>query len=192
MSPGLLFVFTGPSGVGKGTVLQPLLALVPNLKKSTSVTTRPKRAQEVEGIDYFFCSQAEFQTLKNSEKLLEWAEFAGNFYGTPRQWVEDELASGFDVILEIEVEGAKQIRQQCPDAVLIFLSPPSLTVLEERLHKRATETPDKLALRLNKAKEELQEKSLFQYEVVNDKIEDAVNNLLEIVYSERSKRQIAL
>src|SRR5262249_41967258 len=150
-------------------------------------TTRARRPEETEAIDYFFCTSDEFQALVDSGSLLEWAEFAGAFYGTPQQWVQAELRSGRDVILEIEVQGARQIQQKCPQAVLVFLSPPSFEALEERLTKRATETPEKIALRLKKAGEEIKQKHLFHYEVVNDNIDEAVNNLVHIIYAERSR-----
>lgn len=183
---GKLLVITGPSGVGKGTLVEKVMALVPNLKKSVSVTTRTLRAGELEGVDYFFKTPEQFQTMLEANEFMEWAKYAGNYYGTPRLWVENEVKSGVDVILELEVQGAKQIRESDPEAVLIFLAPPSFQVLEERLRGRATESPDKLALRLTRAKEELKEKSLFQYEVINDNLEDAVNKLVDIVYSERA------
>ncbi|PWU00740.1 MAG: guanylate kinase [Candidatus Melainabacteria bacterium] len=185
---GKLLVITGPSGVGKGTLVQRLLAEVAGIKKSVSVTTRSARPHEVDGIDYFFKSTEQFMNMVKEHQFMEWAEFAGNLYGTPKQWVMEELGAGFDVILEIEVQGAKQIRQGHPQAVLIFLSPPSFEALKDRLEKRATEPPDKLAIRLAKAEQEMKEKSLFQYEVVNDNIDEAVNKLRDIVYSEREEK----
>jgi guanylate kinase len=184
---GNLIVITGPSGVGKGTVVERLLARVPKLRKSVSVTTRAIRVKETEGVDYFFKTAEEFKALKDAQEFMEWAEFAGNCYGTPCQWVLDQIKAGIDVILEIEVQGAKQIKRKYPKAVLVFMSPPSFDVLQERLRGRATEDEEKLALRLNKAKHELTEKHLFQYEVVNDDIEEAVNNLQHIVYAERCR-----
>jgi len=185
--PGNLVVITGPSGVGKGTVVQKLLHLVPGLTRSVSVTTRPKRAEEVEGVDYFFRTREEFEKMAADRAFMEWAEFAGSLYGTPRAWVEDTLRSGKDVLLEIEVQGAKQIRERFPEAVLIFLSPPDFQVLESRLKGRATESADKIALRLEKARDELRQRHLFHYEVVNDNLEEAVNNLVHIMYAERCR-----
>jgi guanylate kinase len=187
---GNLIVITGPSGVGKGTVVQRLLESVPKLTKSVSVTTRKMRAREAEGIDYFFVTKSEFEAMVKADKFLEWAEFAGSQYGTPRNWVEHELRQGRDVILEIEVQGAKQIRNKFPNAVLIFLSPPSLDALASRLRGRKTESAPMVQLRLAKARQELREKNergFFHYEVVNDNIEDAVTNLLYIVYAERCR-----
>jgi guanylate kinase len=184
---GNLIVITGPSGVGKGTVVERLLATVPNLKRSVSVTTREKRPNEVEQVDYFFRSADEFERLNSENAFLEWAEFAGGLYGTPHLWVTEQLKAGIDVILEIEVQGAKQVKLKVSDAVLVFLSPPSFEALEARLRNRATETPEKLSMRLAKAKQELTEKQLFHYEVVNDVVDQAVDNLVHIVYSERCR-----
>lgn len=182
---GNLIVITGPSGVGKGTLVDLLLEQVPGLLRSVSVTTRKPRPGEEEGSAYFFRDRPEFERMINCSEFMEWAEFAGNLYGTPRNWVMEKRVQGFDVILEIEVKGARQISAQEPSAVLIFISPPSFTELEERLRSRATETADKIKLRLTKAKQELQEKNVFQYEVVNDKREEAAANLAHIVYAER-------
>lgn len=184
---GKIVVITGPSGVGKGTVVQRILADVPNVVKSVSLTTREKRAGEEEGVDYFFVDKAKFEDLVKQNTVLEWAEFAGACYGTPKKWVDEQLKSGLDVILEIEVQGAMQIKKCCPTALLIFLSPPSFEELESRLRGRATETPEKIAMRLAKASHELTQKHEFHYEVVNDNLEDAVAKLIGIVKHERSK-----
>ena len=185
---GNLFVVAGPSGVGKGTVIGALLKKVAGIKKSVSATTRQPRPGERNGIDYFFKSQPQFQQMIKEHHLMEWAQFADNFYGTPLNWVADELDSGTDVILEIDIQGAKQIHQHYPQTTLIFLSPPSLSALENRLKNRATETAEKLAWRLNKAKEEMEQRHIFQYEIVNDSVEEAVNKLADIVYAKRVGR----
>ena len=182
---GSLIVITGPSGVGKGTVTQGVIERVESLSKSVSVTTRPKRDGELDGKDYFFKSEEEFKELRAAGKFLEYAEFAGYHYATPETWVEEQIQKGVDVLLEIEVQGAMQVRETCPNAVLIFLSPPSYEALEARLRNRATETPERIALRLEKAKEEIKCLHLFDYEVINDNIEEAVGNLANIVYAER-------
>ncbi len=184
---GNLIVITGPSGVGKGTIVGKLLKRVPQLRKSVSVTTRTIRATETEGVDYFYRTPQQFKEMKDKQEFMEWAEFAGNCYGTPSQWVLEQIKSGVDVILEIEVQGAKQIRRKYPQTVLVFVSPPSFEALTLRLRARATEDEEKLTLRLNKAKQELSEKHLFQYDVVNDSIDQAVNNLEHIVYAERCR-----
>jgi guanylate kinase len=182
---GNLIVLTGPSGVGKGTIVEKLFARMPELRRSISVTTRTQRPGEIDGEAYFFVDRPTFKGLIKDGLLMEWAEFAGNLYGTPRTWVEDELAKGFDVILEIEVIGARLVKECHSQAVLIFIAPPSFGELERRLRGRATETPEKIALRLAKAKDELQEKNVFHYEVVNDNLDLAINNLEHIVYAER-------
>jgi len=182
-----LIVLTGPSGVGKGVVRELALARCPRMVLSVSVTTRPRRAHEIEGVDYFFRTEEQFAKLRAAGELLEWAEFAGAYYGTPRAWVEDRLAAGLDVLLEIEVQGAKQVLASHPDAVLVFLSPPSFEALRERLYRRGTDSPDKIALRLRKAEEELRERHLFRYEIVNDDVEVAAMNLVHIVHAERCR-----
>ncbi len=184
---GKIVVITGPSGVGKGTVVQRLISDVPRVVKSVSVTTREKRAGEKDGVDYFFVDKAKFDELIKQDAFLEWAEFAGSFYGTPQTWVDEKVTQGYDVLLEIEVQGAMQVRKRCPSALLIFLLPPSFEALEARLRGRATETPEKIALRLSKANDEMKQKHLFHHEVVNDNLEDAVSKLIGIVQSERSK-----
>jgi guanylate kinase len=186
-SAGNLIVITGPSGVGKGTVVERLLKTVPNISESISVTTRDKRVGEIEGVDYFFHTVDEFQEMRHHDQLLEWAEFAGAYYGTPRLWVEQEMKKALDVLLVIEVQGAKQIRERFPGSILIFLSPPTMACLEARLNGRGTETPEKIALRLKKARQEMAHKHLFHFEVVNDNIDEAVNNLAHIIYAERCR-----
>jgi guanylate kinase len=182
---GNLFVVSGPSGVGKGTVIAKILFTVPDIEKSISVTTRKPREAEENGQDYFFVSKKEFDRMVDEDLFMEWAEFTGSFYGTPIQGVKDKLKQGKDVILEIEIQGAKQIHSKYPDACLIFLSPPSISVLEERLKGRNTESPEKLALRLSKADEEMAERHIFQYEVINDNLDEAVKTLQHIVYARR-------
>lgn len=184
---GNLIVVSGPSGVGKGTLVAKLMERIPRLVKSVSVTTRTMRPHEKEGVDYFFTTPENFDKMQENGHFMEWAEFAGNLYGTPSAWVTEKIAEGFDVILEIEVQGAKQIMQAFPDAVLLFLSPPSLEELRNRLKGRGTEIEPKLTLRLFKARQELRDRKYFHYEVVNDNIEDAVNNLTHIVYAERCR-----
>lgn len=184
---GNLLVLTGPSGVGKGTVVKGLLEQVPTIVESVSVTTRKSRPGEEDGVHYFFRSQSEFDRMRQADELLEFAEFAGSYYGTPRQWVLEKLSQSTDVLLVIEVQGARQIAQRFPQAVLIFVSPPSLEALEARLVGRATESAEKITLRLRKAKDEMAERHRFHYEVVNDNVEEAVQNLVHIVYAERCR-----
>lgn len=184
---GNLYVFTGPSGVGKGTIVRQLLEQCPGLVKSVSVTTRSQRPGEQDGVHYFFRSPEEFEALIADSQLMEHASFAGNQYGTPKQWVGTQLNAGLDVLLEIEVQGARQIMARFPQAVLVFISPPSFEVLRARLVGRGTESSQKIAERLAKAGQEMRQRHLFHYEVVNDNIEEAVMNLAHIVYAERCR-----
>lgn len=185
VATGNLIVLTGPSGVGKGTIVAQLFERMPDLRRSVSMTTRPQRPGEIEGHSYFFVDRPFFKSKIKSGDLLEWAEFAGHLYGTPKEYVDKELMAGFDVMLEIEVIGARLVKELHPDAVMIFIAPPSFEELERRLRGRATETPEKIEMRLAKAKQELQEKNVFHYEVVNDNLDAAINNLEHIVYAER-------
>lgn len=184
---GNLIVVAGPSGVGKGTVVDRLLKTVPGVKCSVSVTTRGMRKGEKEGEDYFFRTRDEFIALRDAGAFLESAEFAGNLYGTPKNWVCEQLDQDIDVVLEIEVQGAKQIKEKFPDAILVFLSPPTLQALKDRLTGRATETPEKVLERLTRAREELNERCLFHYEVVNDNLDEAVADLVHILSAERCR-----
>lgn len=182
---GSLLVVTGPSGVGKGTIVGAVLDEVDQIAKSVSVTTRTRRNTEVEGEHYFFRSVDEFRAMEMRGEFLEHAEFAGNLYGTPSQWVTEHLEKGIDVILEIEVQGAMQVRKKYSDAIMIFITPPSFEDLASRLRSRGTETEEKIAERLKKAKGEMEQRHLFDYEVINDNLKEAVRNLTSIVYAER-------
>ena len=188
---GDLLVITGPSGVGKGTLVERMIERVDRLQPSVSVTTRPMRPGEKEGQSYFFRSEEQFAAMVANGEFMEHAEFAGFHYGTPRAWVYKKLDEGDDVILEIEVQGAKQVHSLYPPAVLIFISPPSFEELEDRLRQRGTESEEKIQQRLAKAREELLEKNIFQYEVVNDVIDSAVTKLVHIVYAERYRLNTA-
>ena len=184
---GKVFVITGPSGVGKGTIVSQVLQKVNNIYLSVSATTRSKREGEKEGFHYFFKTQEDFKKLIDDGEFLEWAEFAGDYYGTLKFQVNNHVSCGKDVILEIELQGAKLIREKCPGAVLIFLAPPSFAALEERLIKRQTESIDKVKIRLKKAEQEMKEIGLFHYLVVNDKLDEAVNNVIGIILAERCR-----
>lgn len=187
MRAGNLIVLTGPSGVGKGTLTARLLPSVPKLVKSVSVTTRKQRPGETDGVDYFFRTKDEFDLMCQRDELMEHAQFAGNWYGTPRGWVDQQLEQGNDVLLEIEVQGANQVSESRPQSLLIFVSPPSFDELRSRLQGRATETAEKIAERLEKAERELKQRHNFHYEVINDDIEVSVQNLIHIVYAERCR-----
>jgi guanylate kinase len=180
-----LIIFTGPSGVGKGTIVKKLFKDLPNVEFSVSCTTRVQRPGEIEGKNYFFKTKPEFQQMIASDELLEWAEFVGNYYGTPRKFVEEKLAQGKDVFLEIEVQGALQVMQKSPEAVSIFLAPPRFSDLEERLRKRGTETEAVMQERLKKAKEEMSFMDRFTYVVTNDDIDEAVDTIRTLILQER-------
>ena len=173
-----LVVLSGPSGVGKSSVISAALAELPQTWLSVSVTTRTPRPGEVHGQNYYFVSQAEFDDMVASDELLEWAEFAGNCYGTPRKYAEEKLADGIPVLLEIEIQGAKQVRKAMPEAVLVFLEPPSWEELESRLVGRGTESDEQVLARLSVAKQELEAASSFDYVIVNADVAQAAHELV--------------
>jgi len=189
---GIPIVVAAPSGAGKTTVCRELVDRDPRLVFSISHTTRPRRSAESEGVDYHFVPRPEFEKLAAAGAFLEWAEYSGNLYGTSWAEVEAPLARGRDVLLEIEVQGARQVRERLPEAVLVFLIPPSLAALEERLRVRGTDVPDEIERRLAIARGELAALDLFDYAVVNDEIARAVARLREIVDAERAGRAAAL
>ena len=184
---GKLFIISGCSGVGKGTLLKMFLENNPDIKLSISATTRKPRANEEDGINYFFISKDEFQQAIKNNEFLEYAEFSGNFYGTKKNFVEKTLNKGTDLILEIEVQGAKQVKNQMPDAITIFIMPPSPQTLEDRLRGRHTEDEETIQKRLNEAKREIEAGSKFDYKVVNDNLNEALLNLQNIINTERNK-----
>jgi guanylate kinase len=178
-------VIAGPSGVGKGTVVKRLLERDPNLHLSISATTRARRPTERDGVDYHFVTDEHFDQLAASGSLLEWAEVFGHRSGTPAAAVQEALDAGHDVVLEIDVQGAGQVRERVPEAVLILLAPPSMAELERRLRTRGTEDEDKLALRLATAAEELEQASRFDHVVVNDDLERATAQVEAIIQGSR-------
>ncbi|CQR47750.1 Guanylate kinase [Paraliobacillus sp. PM-2] len=186
---GILFVLSGPSGVGKGTVRKALFDKDTDLQYSISMTTRNKRAGEQEAVDYFYRSREEFEQMIEDNQLLEYAEYVGNYYGTPRKYVKDTLDSGKDVFLEIEVQGALQVKKNFPEGVFVFLSPPSLEELKNRIVSRGTESDDLVANRLHAAKQEIKMMDAYDYVVVNDQIDKAVEKVQAIVKSEHCKRE---
>jgi guanylate kinase len=187
---GLLIVLSGPSGVGKGTVRKELFTQPnTNYEYSVSMTTRSPREGEVDGEDYFFKSREEFEELIDQGKLLEYAEYVGNYYGTPLDYVNATLDAGRDVFLEIEVVGAAQVRELVPDGLFIFLAPPSLSALETRLIGRGTETADVIKSRVLKAREELELMNLYDYVVENDEVQNACERINAIVTAEHCRRE---
>ena len=178
---GLLLVFSGPSGVGKGTVLKEYLKKHPDTTFSVSATTRKPREGEVHGQHYFFLTREKFDRLIENDGLLEHAQFAGNCYGTPKEAVEKNLEKGIDVVLEIEVQGAVQVKEKCPDALLVFVMPPSFEELRRRLTGRGTEDEETVRRRLSNAGREMEAAKQYDYIVVNQTVEDAVDQLEQIV-----------
>ena len=184
---GLLVVFSGPSGVGKDSLLQRLLEVNPQIRLSVSATTRSPRGEEQHGKDYFFLSKEEFQEMIDQDGMLEYALYCENYYGTPRQPVEEGIKQGQDVILEIEVQGGAQVRQQNPASVSIFVLPPSMKVLSQRLHKRGTDSEEVIQKRLQKAREEIRRADQYDYVVMTDDLEECVQEICEILSAEKKK-----
>lgn len=185
MAKGVLIVLSGPSGTGKGTVCQDLCRKNPNLYCSISVTTRPPRKGEKDGENYYFISEERFQELVEQGAFLEWARVYGNFYGTLRQQVEEKLHEGFDVLLEIDIQGAKLIRQRCKEAVFIFLLPPSMEELWQRIQGRGTDGLEAIKYRFDAAYQELQEIWEYDYVVLNENVSDAVKMIEAIISAEK-------
>lgn len=187
---GLLVVISGPSGVGKGTVRRALFEM-PNhdLVYSVSMTTRPPRVGEIEGVDYYFVDKETFRKRIDEHKFLEWAEFVGNYYGTPRDKVEEQLDLGKEVVLEIEVEGALQVRKEMKDAVFIFLVPPGKQALYDRLKNRGTEDITLIEKRMKKAEKEFLLAHKYDYIVVNDEVHNAADRIMAIIRAEHAKTE---
>lgn len=184
---GMLVLYTGSSGVGKGTIMQELLKRDKNIRLSVSNTTRSPRNGEIDGVHYNFVSKDQFESLIQKDGYLEYAQYCGNYYGTPKQQVEDLLNQGYDVFLEIEVCGGLQIMEKYPDVLSIFVLPPSIDTLEKRLRKRNTENEETILERLGQAKREISFKDKYKYAVVNDNLEDAVDEIINIIKTEKSE-----
>ena len=182
---GLLIVFSGPSGVGKGTVRQEIFSTPDHkFEYSVSMTTRAQRPGEVDGKDYFFRSREEFEELIRNGQMLEYAEYVGNYYGTPLTYVNETLDKGIDVFLEIEVQGAIQVKKKVPDAVFIFLTPPDLNELQERLVGRGTDSEEVIAQRIERAREEIALMSEYDYAIVNDEVPLAAERVKRVIEAE--------
>lgn len=186
---GTLFVITGPSGAGKGTVLKQVIQSLEGLYFSVSATTRKPREGEVDGVHYHFLTKERFEELIEKDRFLEYARYAENYYGTPLDPVEEHLEQGHDVILEIELQGALQVKKRLSKAVLVFIAPPSFEELENRLRGRGTETEEVIRKRLAIARQECANMDEFRFIVVNDKVEDAADRLRAIILSCRCLRE---
>lgn len=184
---GTLFVVSSPSGGGKGTLIRRVLELVDKLSYSVSYTTRGPRPNEVNGREYFFVDRKTFDEMAADGEFLEWACVHGNFYGTSRRQIAEKIASGIDIVLEVDVQGAASVRQLLMDSVSVFILPPSFEVLRQRLCARGTDAPAELEVRLRNAPDELRQYSLFDYVIINDEVERAAGQLAAIIYAERAR-----
>lgn len=184
---GILFVISGPSGVGKGTIREALVAKMQDINISISATTRPARAGELDGEHYFFISKEKFQELIKQEEFLEWANVYSNMYGTPRRFVQQKLDEGLDVLLEIDIQGALQVKERMPDGVFIFLAPPNIKELAYRLIARGTDSKSSIEERLEACKQEMSYINEYNYVVVNDDIIEAVRKTEAIIIAERCR-----
>lgn len=186
MEKGKLVVYTGCSGVGKGTIMKELLKKNDNIRLSVSCTTRPPRDEDKEGVTYYFVTKKEFDELKDKDGFLEYATFCDNYYGTPKAPVDDMLNRGYDVFLEIEVDGGMQVMDKRPDCISIFITPPSMEELERRLRGRGTEDEETILKRMERAKEEMEFKKFYKYNVLNDNAQRAADEILSILEGEKN------
>lgn len=187
MNKGRVFIISGPSGSGKDTVLKEVFERLPDIEFSISSITRPMRAGEIEGEKYNFISRERFEEMIANDELLEHNTFVGNYYGTPKAPVINCIENGKDMLIEVDVNGAAQIRQKMPDAVSIFIMPPSLEVLKKRLYGRGTDSEDVIKKRINEALQEIARATEYDYIVVNDVIETAVDNVITVISVDRFK-----
>lgn len=187
MNKGFLLVISGPSGVGKGTVLHDLMNTQTNLVYSVSATTRKKRDGEIEGVSYFYKSHEEFELMISENKFLEYAHVHNNYYGTPKEFVENKINEGKIVILEIDVQGALNVKKNTDNGVFIFLAPPSLTELKKRIVGRGTETDEDINIRMKNARKELEYIKDYDYLVVNDHLNSAINSVNDIINAEKHR-----
>jgi guanylate kinase len=181
---GRLFIISAPSGTGKSTVIKRLMEIRSDLYFSVSATTRPARPGETDGVQYYFLPRRDFEERIRAHDFLEYAEYIGDFYGTPKKPVLDHLSGGKDIILDIDVQGCRQVKNAMPEAVTIFLIPPSMEELERRLRNRGTDSEEKMLKRLARARTELEEKDGYDHTIVNDDVDRAANEILEIMHRE--------
>lgn len=187
MSKGILLIVSGLSGAGKGTICKRLIEKYPDFELSVSMTSRAPRAGEEHGREYFFVSTEEFEQSIANDLLLEHAHYVDHYYGTPRKWVAERMAAGKNVILEIDLQGAFQVRDKIQDTALVFIMPPSMEELERRLRKRGSETEEEIQKRLARAKEEVAFVDRYDYVIVNEEVEKSVDMLYDICYREKQK-----
>ncbi|MGG7517060.1 guanylate kinase [Allorhizobium undicola] len=186
---GLMLVISSPSGAGKSTIARTLMEKDKQIGMSVSVTTRQRRPSEIEGVHYHFISEREFERLRDSESLLEWAQVHGNFYGTPREPVEQAMAEGRDMLFDIDWQGAQQLQEKMPaDVVSIFILPPTMRELQSRLHRRAEDTEEVIQTRLKNSRAEIEHWREYDYVIVNDDLDTAFNAVQAIVRAERLRR----
>ncbi len=184
---GRLFVVSGPSGAGKTLLCKQVMEKIPELGYSISYTTRPRRKKEIHGKDYFFVDVDKFKQMMDDDLFLEWAQVYGNYYGTSKEFVKQELAKGTDILLEIDTQGAKQIKQQSLASILIFVVPPSMEILEQRLQKRGTDSKEQIQGRLKSAFDEISSCNIYDYLVINKELDRAVTELNSIILAERCR-----
>ncbi len=184
---GLLIVLSGPSGSGKDTIIEKIFSINKNIEKSVSMTTRKARNNEVDKRDYIFVSEKDFKEIISSNGMLEYTQYCGNYYGTLKRSVDKLMEDGKDVILKIDVNGAKQIKEKCSDSVSIFILPPSIEALSSRLVKRSTETDESLKRRLERAKQEIESSYIYDYVVINDNVDNCVRDICNIINAEKLK-----
>lgn len=187
MEKGIVFVVSGPSGAGKSTIIKELEKYDRKIKFSVSATTRVRRRGEAEGVNYFFVTEQKFKKMVDDNEFIEWAKFQGSYYGTPKKFIEDTVNSGFDCILDIDVQGALQIKEKMKEAIFIFIAPKSIAVLKRRLFKRSTEDESVIKKRLLIAHKEMQYIDMYDYFIINDDLETAVKDIKSVINAERRR-----